>query len=194
MADRTFLSESVGYNRGHTHAADGGPANTDAPESFAIQWAASPFEGAAKGLTLLVGYGHQAAADADGEDPETRWAVGAGWEESLGDGWTLALISQYQHITHLGGEAGHDQGTISAGARVGFHGWRAGLSHLWILNDADEADEDVNGTFLQASIGYGFALGEAGELGIDLGWQSRNDVEGENDERIGVGVTWHVDL
>ena len=95
---------------------------------------------------------------------------------------------------HLGGEGEHDQTNWTTGARVGFHGWRVGGTYSLILNDAGEPDENVDGHMVQFSAGYGFDLGTAGELGVDVGWWQREDVEGESDDRVGVGVTWHVDL
>lgn len=62
-ADRTFLSESLGENRGRTKLSDGGVSNTGNPESISVS-----MSGVIGDMSYNLGAQYQAAGRGDAED------------------------------------------------------------------------------------------------------------------------------
>lgn len=71
MADRTFLSDSLGSNRGNVDKSDGGVSNTDAPESFVVS-----LTGETEGVSYTAAFRRQAEGLGDTDD-EFGFVAGA---------------------------------------------------------------------------------------------------------------------
>ena len=70
QADRTFLSNSAGEERGRTRLSDGGPANTSGPESIAVA-----LSGEFGATSYNIGVQYLSAGEGD-EDDQTGFVAG----------------------------------------------------------------------------------------------------------------------
>ena len=167
MADRTILSNSAVQDRGRTNGRDGGPANTQSPESIAASLSGA-FGGT--GYNLGVQYLGEGQGDADNQ---SGVVLGLTQAIGIGDG-DIELLAEGAYFPHFGGaEASLFVGTFGASVPIG----PASLSGVYAVRDAEGAPTDHLATTsvefevidgLTAGLGYRFGR-EGGETGHTLG-------------------------
>ena len=167
--DSTALSGSLFTGRERLHVSDGGPGNTDLPESFSVALDAGEIEGL-PGLALRTSVLRQAAGE--GND-RSQWAfsIGGAWEIGVGDDWTITPVIDYVHswdaigIDAADGISGAAENYLTAGVAVGYESWNAALvgGRRW---DSQPGAADVRDAFVQVSAGYTFE----NDISVDLGW------------------------
>lgn len=167
--DSTALSGSLFTGRERLHVSDGGPGNTDLPESFSVALDAGEIEGL-PGLALRTSVLRQAAGE--GND-RSQWAlsIGGAWEIGVGDDWTITPVIDYVHswdaigIDAADGISGAAENYLTAGVAVGYESWDAALvgGRRW---DSQPGAADVRDAFVQVSAGYTFE----NDISVDLGW------------------------
>ncbi len=189
FADTTPLSNSLIYQRGHTSEKDGGLSNTeDFFSSFAISLSGHDFyslnNNIVEGLFYRLGYAKQEAGTGN-EDNETRYSFSLGYEQKITQDINMTLVAEHMDITHLGGEEAHDRAYSTLALRLDYQKWNLGASYTNIKNEAEEEDENHDGSILQISIGYNFDNG----IALGLGYQSA-DQENEVTDTIGALLSY----
>jgi hypothetical protein len=175
FADTSPLSESLVTDRGRTRRSDGGPSNTQSPESFALALRGEAIP-RLPGLTYNLGFASQQQGDAGGRT-ERDAVVGLGYRTSPGAGFDVELLSEYAHLHHAGGEA-ENRHYFTQSAAVYRGGWNVALSYTgrWIRGRDVARRADF---LVQASTGYAREIGAGGRFGIlgfDFGWcRARED-------------------
>jgi hypothetical protein len=193
FADTTFLSDSFIDQRGHTSKEDGGLANTEGFDSYAISVGGKDFyslnNNIAERIFYRLGYAHQEAAIGNEED-EVRYSISLGYKENFSDRISKTLIFEYMDIEHYSGEEAHDRSYFSTSLGLNLHPWSFATTYTFVDNDApEEPDENHDGKLLQISIGY--SLSE--KLKLDFGFK-RTDEEAEVTERFGLGLKYVFEL
>ncbi|GAB6042305.1 hypothetical protein [Endothiovibrio diazotrophicus] len=186
-ADTSFLSNTWITREASLDAEDGGVANTDGLDSWALSLSGNGFYsydlGSAwvEGLSYRAGLARQAAG-VDGEKDEQRWSI-ALQQRFSGGGWGGRLIAEHMAIDHLGGEAAHDRDHTTLGLELERGRWILGGTYTYVDNRAAEADESVDGHVGQLSVGYRLRRGVTLESGL-----MDDDRDGESRTRIGLAV------
>lgn len=192
FADTTILSDSLLYERGQTDLDDGGLANTEDFSSFSLSLGGRGIpvltDKPGTGLSYRFGYARQAEGDG-GEAEETRFSTSLGYRYQFTESFGAELLGEHMNIRHLGGEAAHDRNYTTGSVRLDYNQWNLGTSYTFIKNDADEADEDINGNIFQVSVGYTFLNGF--EVGVGY---KRSDEEAEVTERVGFLVGYSYEF
>lgn len=175
FADTTFFSQSAFNNRGDTELGDGGPANTESPESFAVAVAGEEIA-ALPGFRYHISGAHLAVDrvfDEDGNavadiDDERRFAVAGEWEIGLAEDLSLTPFAEYARLWNAGGVSDQDQDYATLGATLGYGGWNAAVSYTGrFIDNADGTD--VTDTLFQVTAGYAFDFGLSIDAGYKLG-------------------------
>lgn len=167
MADRTFLSNSLFTERGNLDEADGGPSNTDAPESFAIS-----LDGEIAPLTYTAGMRYQAGGEGDPGD-ELGFVSGLIWTTEAGPG-ELELLAEAAYLKDA--EASTDNAAyFTFGAAYGID--RVTVSGVYGIRDLDSAPSDE---FATATVEYELVDGLSAGIGYRYG-----DEEGEESHTVG---------
>jgi hypothetical protein len=203
-ADTTFLSDSILDKRGHTSKSDGGLANTEDFDSYAISVGGKDFyslnNNIAERVFYRLGYAHQKAGIGN-ESDEDRYSVSFGYKENFSKGISKTLIFEYMDIEHYGGETGHDRSYFSASLGLKMYPWNFATTYTFVDNNkAEEEEEEEEGhehseaegedaKLLQISIGYAVSP----DLNIDFGFK-RTDEEDEVTERFGFGLRYMFEL
>ncbi|MEM6745409.1 MAG: hypothetical protein AAF676_16995 [Pseudomonadota bacterium] len=156
MADRTFLSDSLFTERGRVRLGDGGPSNTEGPESFALA-----LDGAFDDIGYTAGFLYQSGGRGDPSD-ETGFVAGLTRELQAGPG-ELFLQGEGAYFSDF--EAGSDD--VLIGTFVGAYEIDdVTISAEYAFRDVEAAGTDhfVTATVeyeivenLSAGIGYAFA-------------------------------------
>ena len=181
-ADTTWMSNSILSKRGDLDKEDGGVANTESFDSFAVSLGGDDLNPSGtnfvKDLYYRVGFAHQEAG-VDNDDDETRYSVSLGYDPQLTEAVSARTFIEYVSIDHLEGEADHDRDYLTAVGGLYWGPWNAAVSYIGIFNDADEHDEHQDGHIFQVSGGYQIQDGLLEGLGFDLGWrdQEEEDIE-----------------
>ena len=192
FADTTILSDSLLYERGQTDLDDGGLANTEDFSSFSLSLGGRNIPvlttQPGTGLSYRFGYARQAEGDG-GEAAETRFSTSLGYRYQFTNSFGAELLGEHMNIRHLGGEELHDRNYTTGSVRLDYNQWNLGTSYTYIKNDAEEADEDINGNVFQVSLGYTFLNGF--EVGVGY---KRADEEDEVTERVGFLVGYSYEF
>lgn len=167
--DNTALSGSLFTGRERLRADDGGPGNTDLPESFSLVLDVGDIE-AAPGLSVRASLLHQAAGEGD-DSGQWAFGIGGAWEFDLGDDWTITPVIDYVHaIDALGVDApealsGAAENYLTAGIAIAYGPWNAAVSggRRW---DSRPGEDGADDHFVQVSAGYEFDFG----VSVDVGW------------------------
>lgn len=186
--DSTALSGSVFTGRERLHVSDGGPGNTDLPESFSVALDAAEIEGL-PGLALRTSVLRQAAGDGDSS---SQWAIsfGGAWEIALDDDWTVTPVIDYVHswdaigVGAAEGVSGADEDVVTAGVSVAYESWNAALvgGRRW---DSQPGAADIRDAFVQVSAGYTFE----NDIAVDVGWLYL-DQDGVTSQGVGLLVAY----
>ena len=192
FADTTPLSGALLSRRDHTSKQDGGLANTEDFQSFAVSLGGSDFysldHDIVDGISYRIGYATQAAGIGNEKD-EDRFSVALGYEYKFTQDFEVGFVGEYMAIDYLGGEAGHDRTYTTTALSFDYQNWNLGASYTHIKNDAEESDESHDGRIQQISLGYTFANG----VSFGIGYK-RADEDNEVSDRIGARLTYSVEF
>jgi hypothetical protein len=198
--DTTPLSDSIITSRGRTYESDGGPSNTESPESFAIALDGGdlplvlfgdtqPGESPVSGLTYQVAFVSQAA----GEGSDTRET---GVVASLADEFPVANkalqlqpIVEFAYFFDAEGVEDQDRYYITAGATaIWQERWNVALSYTR-RETMPASGSDVGDNLFQASAGYEFDFG----LGANVGYRY-SEADDIADHTLGMLLTYGLDF
>lgn len=166
FADTSFLSESFGTNRGRTRQSAGGPANTGAPESFAVALDGSDIPGV-EGLSYHVGFVRLAD---DNNDDELRLAAAGEYAFEINEDLTLTPMAEYVRVWNSGGNGNDDRNYIILGAALDYRNWQFSTAYSGRFIENTGA-ADVNDHFYTAAIAYAFDFG----LEASVAWNHTED-------------------
>ncbi len=162
FADTTVLSESLITNRGRVTLADGGSANTERFNNFAValdgeEMAALP------GLSYNLGFTYLSAGIGDLAD-QTGYVFGLAYENEFDNGMELFLTGEVAYFNNIGSTL--DDGTYyTAGAELANGSWHGEIAgSIRDINLDGGGSEDTS--FIQLSGGYEFDNG----LDLTLGY------------------------
>jgi len=183
FADTSILSESAFTNRGRVRETDGGPSNTESPESFTVAVDGGDFA-ALPGFRYHVGFAHQAVdlvLDDNGAPlgdiaDEERIAVAGEWAIEVDEDVTVTPLLEYVRFWNAQGMADQDRNYLTAATQVDYRNWNVAVAYTGRLID-NQAAADVTDYQFQVSAGYAFDFGlEAG-----IGWKlvEEDDVQSQ---------------
>lgn len=141
MADRTVLAGSYFSEREVDQLEDGGPANTEWPESFtlALDGGGGRY---APGFEWHVGLTHRASGEGD-EGSELGFVVAASQKLDLGGDFELYVMGELAHF--LDYEGSEDDATFAtAGTQLSWQGFFASAAVSGIEFDAADGDDRVD--------------------------------------------------
>ncbi|MBH32318.1 MAG: hypothetical protein CMD90_01565 [Gammaproteobacteria bacterium] len=192
FADTTFLSDALLDQRGHTSKEDGGLANTEDLDSYAISLGGKDFysldNNIAERLFYKLGYALQKKGTNNDND-ETRYSISLGYKENFTSKINTTLIFEHMEINHYSGEAGHDRSYFTSSMGLKLYPWSFATTYTFVDNDAEEADEGADGKILQISVGYSISS----SVDVNFGFK-RADEELEVTERFGLGLRYRFEL
>ncbi len=192
FADTTFFSDSLIDQRGHTSKEDGGLANTEDFDSYAISIGGKDFyslnNNISERIFYRLGYALQKKGVTNDND-ETRYSISLGYRENFKSQISKTLIFEYMDINHYNGEAGHDRSYFTSSLGLKLFPWSLSTTYTFVDNVADEADEGADGKLLQISVGYSVTE----KLNLNFGFK-RTDEELEVTERFGLGLRYSYEL
>lgn len=171
--DTTFLSDSAGTSRGPIDKSDGGAANTESFESFAVAMDGNFAE--LDGFRYHVGFSSAAEGD-DGTTNQLGYAIGAEYEIPLTGETTLTPLFEVAYLNDAAGIEGDNSLYATAGLTLGYGNWTATSSYQ--RRDIESAGGDSDDYIVDATIGYEFDFG----LGIAAGY--RFVEEGDVDSNV----------
>tara|TARA_A100001011_G_scaffold96578_1_gene101614 strand:- start:2009 stop:3175 length:1167 start_codon:yes stop_codon:yes gene_type:complete len=192
-ADTTFLSDAILDSRGHTSKSDGGLANTEDFDSYAISLGGKDFysldNNIVERLSYRFGYALQKAGIGNEED-EARYSLSLSYRENFSDKISKTLIFEYMDIEHYSGEEAHDRSYFTSSLGLELYPYSFSTTYTFVDNDApEEEDEDHDGKILQISVGYAVTP----DINISFGFK-RADEENEVNERFGLGFKYAFEL
>ena len=183
FADTSFLQETAFYDRETIDKQDGGSANTENFSSLSARLSGEIGHSPAR---YYIGYTHQGTKQ-NSEKDEKRFIFGAQGAFNLTHDTALSVMGDVTDIKHLGGESDHDRRYSTLGAELSYQNWSLGGTHTHIKNKASDADENIDGSISQFSVGYNWNNGFETELGY-----LRGDEEGEVTKRGGLLVKYNT--
>lgn len=198
--DTSTLSDSIITSRGRTNKSDGGPSNTESPESFAIAVDGDnlplvlfgdtpPGEAPVSGLTYQLAVVSQAAGE--GSDSRETGVVA-----SLADEFPIAKqplllqpIVEFAYFFDADGVDGQDRYYITAGATaIWKEQWNVALSYTR-RETMPGGGSDIGDNLFQASAGYEFDSG----LGANVGYRYL-EADDITDHTLGMLLTYGFDF
>ena len=184
MADRTFLSESLFYNRGKLHLSDGGPGNTNAPKSWVFSYDAANIPVGHGALDYQLSYATLGQGQGD-SGQERRLSGGfninmplnGSVEETLrGHFAELRLIGEAVREWDADGVSGQKRDYVTEAAEYVHGTWVFDLTETdrWTRNPGS----DVHDRLTTASIGkaipsdttIALGIGQHHESGVNSLW------------------------
>lgn len=183
MADRSFLSGSLGGLRDELELADGGLANTEDLKSLAVS-----IDGVlANGLGYSVGH-RRLATDTPGETDENTTVVGLNYAWPEDSGLELSLMGEIATSRNADGVEGANRDFYTTAGTLGLGNWGLGG---WFINaiasgwneNATAGDVDVRK--LELSVGTALAESLVLEFGVEDVRES-----GSSETVIGARLAW----
>lgn len=176
FADTSFLSDSLGVNRGRTSHDDGGVSNTEDFSSLALSLEGGDFANL-EGFYYMLSYRHQSEGDADsGGDDEDGFAVTVGHELAVCDRVKLDGFAEYATFSHFDA-ADEDRNYFTASLKATIdEKWNVTASYTNRHVDPEGAD-DSDDHLLQLSGGYDFGQGTT----VEAGWRHADEEAGDSD-------------
>ncbi len=162
FADTTVLSESLITNRGRVSLSDGGSANTERFNNYAVALSGEEMA-ALPGLSYNLGFTYLSAGIGDVAD-QTGYVFGLAYENEYANGVTMNVTGEVAYFNNIGGTL--DDGTyFTAGLELSNGSWHGELAGaLRDINLDGGGSEDTS--FVQLSGGYEFDNG----LDLTLGY------------------------
>ena len=193
FADTTVLSQAALDSRTKVRKKDGGLANTEDLDSYAISLGGKDFysldNNFAERISYRLGYALQKKGITNDND-ETRYSVSLSYKEKFESKISKTVIFEYMNINHYNGEAGHDRSYVTGSLGLKLYPYSFSTTYTFIDNDAPEEEaEGADGKVLQISVGY--SISES--LGVSFGFK-RADEELEVTERFGLGLKYNFEI
>ncbi|MBL4667096.1 MAG: hypothetical protein JKY04_06940 [Sneathiella sp.] len=160
--DTTFLSDSAGTSRGPIDKSDGGAANTESFESFAVALDGNFKE--LDGFRYHIGFSSAAEGD-DGTTNQLGYAAGLEYEIPLNEDIALTPLFEIAYLKDVGGIEGDDTLYSTAGLTLAFGSWTATSSYQ--RRDIESAGGDTDDYIADVTLGYEFDFG----LGVSAGYR-----------------------
>ncbi len=176
FADTTFLSDSVGDSRGPLDEDDGGPANTEGLESFAVALDGGFTE--LDGFRYHVGFTSLAEGD-DGTENQLGYVVGAEYGFPITEEITATPLFEYAYLDNLGGADGDSAQFVTAGIGFEYNAWAA--STTFQHRNTETGSSDVDDYVFDITVGYTFENG----IGVAGGWRHAEEDDVDNS---GLGI------
>ncbi len=176
FADTTFFSDSVGKSRGPLDEDDGGPANTESLESFAVA-----LDG---GFTALEGFryhlGFSSLKDGeDGNEDQRGYVAGLEYGFNIMEELTATPLFEYAYFDNNGGTDGDTAQYATAALGFEYGSWSASASYQ--RRDTETGSTDHDDFILALTVGYSFENG----IGLSGGWRH---AEEEDVDSSGLGL------
>ena len=193
MVDRSFLSQSLIYNRGQVHYQDGGPANTKGLDSFVMSYDATNVP---VGPHAALNYQLSAATLGGGlgaDGAERRYSAGADVNVPLFGGTIgQTLHGRFNELRVFGEVVHYDR---ADGVNGRHRNYATGAVELvngpWVLDLAatdrwmkDVMSPTVHDTMRTISIGYSLPSDTSVALGV-----SRETVDGDKGVIVGLSIS-----
>lgn len=196
FADTTVLGQRFGSSRGQLKRSDGGPSNTESPESFALALDGTNIA-AAPGLRYhLAGLRQKVDRlnDATGQ-PLPSSAVSDEWRIAAALVWNNLILSEnasvtpiveFVHFWNARGLENRSENYATAGAEFFLGQWSLALaSTYWNIDNPGASG--VDNVLVNVSGGYLFESG----FGIDLGYRYL-DEDNQTSNTIGVALSYDL--
>lgn len=176
FADTTFLSDSVGDDRGNVDKDDGGLANTEDFSSFAA--ALDGGFSSLEGFRYHLGFTALSEGD-DGEEHQYGYAAAAEYSFNVSENITATPLVEYVYLDNFEGVESDNAQFITAAFTLGYGNWEASAAYQH--RDTETGGSDQNDYVADLTIGYSFENG----IGIAGGWRQ---AEEEDIDSSGLGV------
>jgi len=186
--DRTFLSESLGTNRGRLRAAAGGPGNTGDLDNWLVSVDVTQIPGA-EGLWLHGAYMQQSAGDGDPTD-QSAWYLGAVWQIEAGDGVFVTPILTYASSDDAVGfgepesGVGYESDFVVAALAYNNGPWEGVVTFGKETKDEPPVSEEKE--LWQLSLAYAFSH----DWKAAVAWL-HEDEDGTKTDKIGLKLEYH---
>ena len=177
----TVLNASVPRRRMTASLGDGGPGNTQRPNSFAA--ALDGTVPGAKQFSYHAAIVDQAKGSGNDAD-ETGIALGVHGEVSIGMGVSITPLIEWVRLMDADGGADQRRDFVTAGLGISWRVWNWAASYTGRQTKAGGAD--VDDWLYQLSAGY--MLGAGWQL--DLGWRGARE-NGEGTGTLGLRLAYH---
>lgn len=189
--DRTSLQKSIFTDRDEVRLKDGGPGNTDDPESFAVALDGEEAPGWPNMRWHLgfVNLDTERCADDEEEanvcnDDERRYAAGVEWSFETETGVTFTPLLEYVHFENVGGTDEEDKDFYTVSLLTEYGNWNLALAYTGIETDLSGAPDPSSDYQYQISAGYAFKTGTTLDIGL-----KKNRAAKENTYTRGIILT-----
>jgi hypothetical protein len=182
--DTSPLSDATITSRPRNFKSDGGPSNTETPESFAVALdGALP---APAGLTYHLAFVNQAEGEGDTADERgLAVALSRGFKTRSVE---ITPLVEYVHLWNADAVEDQSRDYITIALGLGWQSWNAAA--VYTRRDSDfVGSEDMNDSLFQLSAGYEFPFG----MTLDLGWRVLVE-ENITSHTIGTLLTYNLDF
>lgn len=188
MVDRTALDGTLFAERHITRYEEGGPGNTDWPQSFTIA-----LEGGdgylTPGFGYHLGFVHRAPGEGD-KGSEWGFALGASQKVELDEDWGLYFMGEVAYFHDW--EASLDDRTYATlGAEVSWKGFFASGTVAGIMVDADDGD-DYTDHILTFDVGHEWRIGKS-RLSLSAAWETLEE-DGVNSDGYGLRLRYRLPI
>ncbi|WP_373087233.1 hypothetical protein [Sneathiella sp.] len=182
--DTTFLSNSIGTQRGPLNVSDGGPTNTDSLSSYALA-----LDG---GIDGLAGFLYHAGFTslASGEDGNSRqygYVASAEYAFTVNEDITIAPIVEYAYFENAGGIDDDTAAYLTAGAALNYQKWV--LSSTYQQRNTETGGVDTDDYVVDVTVGYLFDMG----LGVAAAWRVAEE-DNVDSRGLGLLVSYAIDF
>lgn len=182
--DTSPMSDATITSRPRNFKSDGGPSNTETPESFAV--ALDGTLPAPTELTYHLAFVNQAEGEGNTAD-ERGLAVALSRGFKAGDVEINPLV-EYAHFWNADAVEDQSRDYVTAALALGWQSWNTAASYTLRKTDF-VGSPDMTDWMFQLSAGYEFPFG----LTLDLGWLMLEE-EDITSHTIGTLLTYNLDF
>ncbi len=190
-ADTTIFSNNEGRR---LRKSDGGVSNTGDLSSFALSIGGGDFFSLRGGLLtyLLEGfsyrlsYARQAKGIGNKKD-ENRFSFSSRNIWPLTENFSSIIVSEYVHISNLGGDASHDRTYATNTVGFDWKQWMLVFGLSLVENKANEREESADVSIFSCSL-----LRKIGNMEIGAGYRRRKEQGEKATDRIGFLLSYHA--
>ncbi|TNE34930.1 MAG: hypothetical protein EP348_09980 [Alphaproteobacteria bacterium] len=182
--DTTFLSNSVGTQRGVLHRSDGGPANTESLSSYAVALDGG-FDGVA-GFNYHAGFSSLAEGE-DGNKHQLGYVVSAEYAFQVNDQVTITPFAEYAYFDNAGGIDGDSAKYLTVATSVNYMNWVASTTYQ--RRDTETGGVDTDDHVWDLTLGYDFDCG----LGVAAAWRLAEE-GGVDSKGLGMLVSYAIEF
>ncbi|MZR29143.1 hypothetical protein [Sneathiella litorea] len=182
--DTSFLSNSVGTQRGPLRLSDGGAGNTENFSSFAVALDGN-FQ-KLPGFRYHLGLSSLGAGE-DGNDRQLGYAIGGEYAFNIGEDVTLSPMAEYVYFDNYGGIDNDTAKYFTAGLALNYENWAA--SSTYQLRDTEVGGVMTDDHVVDLTVGYVFDMG----LGVAAAWRSAEE-DNIDSEGLGLLLSYAIDF